>query len=357
MSEHEVRPRRKERPSFIWPLILIILGAVFLLSNLGVLDENIWDNIWRYWPVLLIAIGLDGLFRRNEIAGPVFMIGLGILFLLSSAGWIGWQSWNLLWRLWPILLVAVGIEIIIGRRSLWISLAAVVVIVATLGGLVWFLGGVSQIQGVALTEESVNQPLEGIIQAEIIINPALGELNIGKNQDPRVLIQGSLNFHKSLRVYSDYQVRGLTGTYKIESQSIGVIPSGQFWGWDLDLTDSIPLDVDLSMGVGEMNVDLSELVLTRLDVSQAVGKVAVALPEREDYKADLSQAVGSIEVVVPESAGVRIEISRAITSLSMPSTFERRGDYYYSPNYDQAETKIELQISQAIGSIEVQIEP
>jgi len=357
MSDHEVRSKRKDRPSFIWPLVLIILGAVFLLSNLGLLEENIWDNIWRLWPVLLIAIGLDGLFRRNEIAGPVFMIGLGALFLLSSGGWIGWQSWNLLWRLWPIMLVAVGIEIIIGRRSLWVSLAAVIVIVAVLGGLLWILGGVSPTQGVALTEESVSQPLDEIKQAVVIISPTVGELNIGKNQDPSVLIQGSINFNKSLRVYSDYQVRGQTGTYKIESQSMATFPSGQFWGWDLDLTDSIPLEVDLSMGAGEMNVDVSELVLTRLDVSQAVGKLTVDLAEREEYQADLSQAVGSIEVVVPESVGVRIEISRAISSLSMPSTFAHRGDYYYSSNYDQAETKIDLKISQAIGSIEVQIEP
>jgi hypothetical protein len=47
--------RRRTRPSLIWPVILITVGILFLLSNLGVLDINFWE-LWRLWPVLLILI-------------------------------------------------------------------------------------------------------------------------------------------------------------------------------------------------------------------------------------------------------------------------------------------------------------
>ena len=77
MSENKVKIRKKPKPSFIWPLVLITVGAVFLLSNLGIIQGEIGEKIWRLWPVIFIAIGLDSLFRRNEIVGPVFMIGLG----------------------------------------------------------------------------------------------------------------------------------------------------------------------------------------------------------------------------------------------------------------------------------------
>ncbi len=43
-------------------LILVALGAAFLANNLG------WFSIqqlWKWWPVLLIAFGLSLLFQRR----------------------------------------------------------------------------------------------------------------------------------------------------------------------------------------------------------------------------------------------------------------------------------------------------
>jgi len=44
------------------PIILIVLGVLFLLNTLDVFRWS-W-NIWRFWPVILIAIGLVLLRRR-----------------------------------------------------------------------------------------------------------------------------------------------------------------------------------------------------------------------------------------------------------------------------------------------------
>jgi len=55
------------RPIF-WPLLLIGIGIVFLLSNFGVLAIDVWE-LWRFWPVILIVIGLDILWswlRRGQ---------------------------------------------------------------------------------------------------------------------------------------------------------------------------------------------------------------------------------------------------------------------------------------------------
>lgn len=51
------------------PVILIVLGVIFLLNNLGLLDLG---RILRYWPVLLIAAGIYMLYVRFGISreGP-----------------------------------------------------------------------------------------------------------------------------------------------------------------------------------------------------------------------------------------------------------------------------------------------
>ncbi|KPL07773.1 hypothetical protein AMJ86_02895 [bacterium SM23_57] len=355
MSEQFPKYRRRDRPSFIWPILLITVGVVFLLSNLGVLGGDMWENIWRFWPVIFIAIGLDSLFRRNEIAGPIFMVGLGLIFLLSSLDVIGWGTWDTLWRLWPILLVSIGLEIIIGRRSLWVSIVSVVLILVVLGGVVWLFGP-QPIKGEGLVGNQVEQSLEDIQQADIIISPAIGDLDVVALQDPGILISGDVITGKNQKVFTDYEISGTTGYYEITSKSTVSFPGSYSWNWDLSLTNAIPLGVELKMGAGDMNADLSSLTLSGLEISQGVGEMTVTLASKGTYSVDVNQAIGKVVIEVPREAGVRIEFSRAISSLSMPSGFEQRGDFYYSDNYDQADNKIDVDVSQAIGSISVRYE-
>jgi hypothetical protein len=45
--------------SLAGPLILITIGTLFLIQNLA--HINVWRIFWRYWPVILIAIGISKL--------------------------------------------------------------------------------------------------------------------------------------------------------------------------------------------------------------------------------------------------------------------------------------------------------
>jgi len=45
-------------------VILIGLGVIFLLSNLGWLDVNLSSTLTRLWPVLLVVAGVALLWRR-----------------------------------------------------------------------------------------------------------------------------------------------------------------------------------------------------------------------------------------------------------------------------------------------------
>lgn len=47
----------------IFGLILIIIGLVFLLQNLGFVSEGAWSIIW---PAVLILLGLALVFKRKN---------------------------------------------------------------------------------------------------------------------------------------------------------------------------------------------------------------------------------------------------------------------------------------------------
>ena len=46
-------------------VILIALGVLFLMHNLGFEPFNIGRLIATWWPVILIALGLQMLFKRK----------------------------------------------------------------------------------------------------------------------------------------------------------------------------------------------------------------------------------------------------------------------------------------------------
>ena len=57
--------------SLVWGIILIVVGAIFLLQQF---DVDIFDQVWRFWPVILIVWGANklwlGLKERNERQAP-----------------------------------------------------------------------------------------------------------------------------------------------------------------------------------------------------------------------------------------------------------------------------------------------
>ncbi len=73
MARHD-HPHRRRDP-LVWGLILIAVGVVFLLQN--VLNIEVWDYAWKFWPLILILWGaqklIDGLQKpkdRNEPPPP-----------------------------------------------------------------------------------------------------------------------------------------------------------------------------------------------------------------------------------------------------------------------------------------------
>ena len=59
--------KQRRSDSLIWGIVLIIVGAIFLLEQL---DIDVFDQVWRFWPLILIVWGANklwlGLKERNE---------------------------------------------------------------------------------------------------------------------------------------------------------------------------------------------------------------------------------------------------------------------------------------------------
>src|SRR3990170_3880770 len=124
---------------------------------------------------------MDSHHDRGGLVGPILLIGLGLVFLLTNLGMLSTSIWGVLLRIWPVILIAIGIDLLIGRRSLWGRLLALVLILAVLAGGLW-IGGVriGEVQrGQVLQSETVSQPWGKAPHGGASADPAIGVLDIG----------------------------------------------------------------------------------------------------------------------------------------------------------------------------------
>lgn len=49
---------KKQQGNLVWGIILVILGLIFLLENLG---YDIWEYVGKLWPLILIIWGISKL--------------------------------------------------------------------------------------------------------------------------------------------------------------------------------------------------------------------------------------------------------------------------------------------------------
>jgi hypothetical protein len=355
MEEKKPEVRKMHyRGSLFGPLLLIALGVIFLLKNIGALTGDVWGNVLNLWPVLLIVWGLDSIFKREGFVGAILLIGLGIVFLLSNLGYLTLNVWEMVIRLWPLLLVAIGLDIAIGRRSVWGGIVGLVIILVMLVGALWIYG-VRQAGGQSLTGEQISQGLDGVTKARIEIVPALGALHIGSVPEPDGLISGTVRLSGGIQVKQDFTKTGDEGFYSLRGTG-GVtirIPNNQDWSWDLFLTPRIPLDIKTSLGAGELSLDLTGMKVSNLEVNFGVGQATVTLPEGFKFDGAINGAIGQIVIIVPRSVGLRIIEDGVIVSVNAPTDFSHSGNLYTSPNYDQAEERVDLKIDLAMGEVQI----
>ncbi len=86
------------------------IGVLLLLQNLGILYV---DDLWDYWPVILIVAGLAKAINNWGFMGRVWggiVAFIGVIFLLRNLGLVHVIIWN---YFWPVILIAVGIGMLL----------------------------------------------------------------------------------------------------------------------------------------------------------------------------------------------------------------------------------------------------
>ena len=111
----------RTRYSLILPIAAILSGVLLELNSLHLLGDFLPNEIlFKIWPLVLVFVGLDLIISQRRIVGSlvVFFTAAALLSTQFLDG--GWNNdpWKLFLKVWPILLILFGLDWAFSGRSL-----------------------------------------------------------------------------------------------------------------------------------------------------------------------------------------------------------------------------------------------
>ncbi len=343
MPDAEKRTQR----SYFFPILLIIIGALFLAHNLDVIPGRGWRMVVNLWPALLIVAGLDDVIRRQGVAWPMLLMAAGTLLLINNFSPRPFLTWTKAIQLWPLILIAFGIDLLFRTRTWWTTVITVLLVILMVGGAVWWvaLGGSGPTGNTYPIQQLLSSSVEG---ADVVYQLGAGQLIVGKTEEDGFLAAGSAFPAEPV---SKVEVEEGRVTYTLKSENPVVSPRTS--QWELGLSPDVPLRIEVDNGAGEVFMALEALQLEGLQIDQGVGDVVVRLPDGTRGRVQIEQAVGRIRIVVPPDLALEVTTERALSTLDLPRDYERVGDVYRSSGEEESGQRVEIHIEQAVGLISI----
>ncbi len=265
---------RVHRGLLFWGLALVTAGAVAFLVQQNVLSGSLINGAWRLWPLILVAIGLSILAARTPLA-PLGAAAGGILVGLIVGSLFASGPWNLA----GCGDTGAGSGSTQARDGTFAA-AASVDLQLNCGNL-----DVSSAPGQRwqLSTTATRQPEVTSTNDRLTVRSAEMEWFNESRQDWQVTLPTDGSLAVSLNVNAGSTRVRLGGAQLSE------------------------LGVDAN--AGDAKLDLSGAKIDGLNVSVNAGSASVTLDDRSAVSGSLSANAGSLQLCAPDALGLQIDVS------------------------------------------------
>jgi hypothetical protein len=308
--------------------------------------------------------------KQRSYFWPILLIGGGVLLLLSNLGYITPNYANLVWQMWPLFLIALGVDILIGRTSrlgTFLSAGLILFLVVGVAVLGFFVQELPALEALTPSPEwvteSISHPLEGYESASVTIDWTSKPGSLFALTGSDQLISGEITYRGDLTF--DVTSRGNQAVVTLDTRGTGFSFSPDFspapaGTWEIGLSPNLPLDLLLDSGSGRCDFDLSDLVIEDLTLDSGSGAIDLTLPGDRSFEARIESGSGSVKITIPKSVGVRVSRDSGSGAFRPSSRYqfvsgERDDDgVWETENYDTAEYTIDLILDQGSGAVTIQ---
>jgi hypothetical protein len=285
----------------------VLVGLVLLANTTGVLDWSVWLTASRYWPVLLIVMGVLVLFGLG-VPGVLVLLTLALvpLSLLAPGPVAGWRHHLLLPE-------AEG--------------------PGPSGG------------GVARFEKEVEP---GIESADITLSLHDGDLEVSGGSNG--LVEADVEYAGE-RPSLSYSRSGSTAVVGLGVT--GLRRGGSSTRSTVRLNDSLRVSLAVTAGRSRCRLDLSSVALESLDIKMGAGQCAIVFGDR-GLRTDVSISAGASDVtlLVPSTVGVRLRVVGLVVDENLAASgLARENGYWVSKDTTTPRSTLDIRVASAVGRV------
>ena len=296
--------------------------------------------------------------------GPLILIFLGAVFLLQNAGYLPPTFWFGLWRLWPVVLVLAGLELLLASRIPWLVLALVAVVVLVAGAVVINSPMVAA-PAPAPTSSSTSVDLGSASQATVNIAFDAGQLNISGIEQPETPSQ------LATVSYSGPANMAVTPTFSTTGDVFHLDLSGgggsghadmPFFGGgggaprlDVGLNPNVPIaSLSIKSGASSSHLDLSALKLSDFDASVGAAATWIRVPHTGATTLRISGGASDVTLEIPTGVAARLRFRGGLTTINVDPRFPPTGNnVYQSSDFGSNPNSADITIDAGLTRIQV----
>ncbi len=309
---------------------------------------------------------------RRVLDGLV-IVAVGVVLLANTTGFLPWGVWWSIASLWPLLLVAAGIDIIgKGMDNEWLRILSSFVVIGGLayGALVmtpsgfrmWGVGDAAPRAREVRDFESTTPRDAAIERGSMSVKGGLGKMTVTSGSD-LVSVTGRSPFGQP------------TVTVDKSGNEVEIdlrTPEGRgpLFDWspadirlDVALDTNVVWDVEVETGVSEAEVDLSALRVSRVELTAGVSDTKLRLGpfalEDRSVPVRIKTGVSSVVLQVPRGAPVQLTHRGGLSDVNVPAEFDRASSddgrsVWRTAGFDEGEIGYVIEIDAGVSGVKVE---
>jgi len=326
---------------------------------------------------------------RRNYSWAAFLIILGIVLLLNTTNIVGWGIWVFTVRFWPVLIVLLGLRIILGGSLLSRILQMIITILLT-GAIFlisyiqytqkpltflpdsfnsWVFNGggglinlsIKSLEGEYAVSSEENAQIEGLsltmdlrASSFTLMEDDIEDILVINAKYPKTDDEPILS-HEIIDNKLDIQFSSAS------SNSFSFFSNKSEYDIRLNRSD-IPLNMDIKLGTGEGDVLFETVKIGDFYGDIGAGKISVKLGIDSIPTGDVRFTVGAgkIILVLPQRVGYQVEYDLGVGSIrsngeDISGVPSGRGKFT-STNYSDSDIKLNLFVTVGVGSFEIENE-
>ena len=307
---------------------------------------------------------------QGRLGWGIFFIVLGAVPLAYHAGLIPSSAIAEAWKLWPLILVGLGLGFILSRTPA--AFVGGLVVAAMFGAIAGGALSAGPSVGCGHGGSTATTTRDGAFDgsATVKLNLQCGSATIGASSGSTWSVSATNDAGRApavvggsgaLTVTADdtnwWPDRG-TETWRVLLPADGTVALSStldFGDARLSFDGAKLASASITLNLGSVHVDLTGGDLGRLSLSTNLGAAWVELDGSSDLTGNLSTSLGSLNVCAPAALGVSVRSSGDLNSSDMSALgMTLVGDSWQTANYSTAEHHANLTVSTSLGSLKLQ---